>query len=459
MFFEQIKTPGLGCFSYAIGCPQAGVLAIVDPRRDIGVYLDFARKHGMSITHIFETHVHADHISGARELARATGAKIYIHESALVGYEAEKLSHGQKFTFGPAHVEVLHTPGHTPNSVSLIVTDTMRSGEPEMILTGDLLFVGDTGRPDLPGDEILDEQVQNLYDSLNRVLGHLPDGLEVYPAHGEGSLCGAGMSARPYSTLGYERKANPRLRLKNFDEFKKSVMFRLPMRPQSFSHIIATNLKGAPLLAGCEKTAVGKALTPGQVEKMQKEGAIILDVRDYLSFGGAHITGSVNVDATENSAINWIGTVVAPGSKIILVLSANDDFERMEKALLSIGYDDIAGYLDKGIRSWISAGKPTQALAHVSAADLKKWLTAPEPPLVIDVRNPWEFEENHLPGSVNMTFDEIVAGKGCPGDPDKPKVTLCRSGYRSSIAASVLQANGCRNLSLLAGGIALMLDG
>lgn len=252
MFFKQVTTPGLGCFSYLIGCPLAGRMAVVDPKRDIAVYLEEAHAHGMKITHIFDTHVHADHISGARELSRATGADIYIHESAPVEYEAKKLSHGDVFDFGAAHLQVLHTPGHTPNSISLLVTDKARSEKPQMILTGDLLFVGDTGRPDLPGEEILKEQIQNLFDSLNLTLGDLPDGLEVYPAHGQGSLCGGGMSAKPHSTLGYERLANPRLRLKDFEAFSQSILSQLPMRPQSFSHIIATNLRGAPLLPLCE---------------------------------------------------------------------------------------------------------------------------------------------------------------------------------------------------------------
>ena len=185
MFFQQITTPGLGCFSYIIGCPLAGVAAVVDPKRDAAVYAETASRHGMRITHIFDTHIHADHISGARELARMTGASIYIHESAPVGYKAEKVADGDAFTFGNAALRVLHTPGHTPNSISLLVTNLSRSEQPDMILTGDLLFVGDTGRPDLPGEDILDEQVRNLYDSLFRVLGALPDGLEVYPAHGQ----------------------------------------------------------------------------------------------------------------------------------------------------------------------------------------------------------------------------------------------------------------------------------
>jgi len=189
MYFNQIAVTGLGCLSYAIGCPRAKAMAVVDPKRDIEEYLNISREEGMQITHVFNTHVHADHVSGDQELRAATGADIYIHESAPVQYPHKDLNEGDVFGIGAAKMKVLHTPGHTPNAVSLLVTDTVRSEEPQMLLTGDLLFVGDIGRPDLPGAEILDEQVQNLYHSLYVKLAAYPDHLEVFPAHGQGSLC------------------------------------------------------------------------------------------------------------------------------------------------------------------------------------------------------------------------------------------------------------------------------
>lgn len=452
MFFQQFTTPGLGCFSYMIGCPLKGTAAVVDPRRDIDIYLETAKKNRMRITHIFDTHVHADHITGTRELARATGADIYIHESAPVGYEAKKLSHGDLFDFGGALIKVLHTPGHTPNSVSLLVTDIARNKEePQMILTGDLLFVGDTGRPDLPGEEILDEQVRNLYDSLNKTLGDLPDGLEVYPAHGAGSLCGGGLSAKPHSTLGYERRANPRMRLKNFEDFKKDVLSYLPMRPQSFSHIIATNMKGAPLLPLCDHS--DPALKPAQAEALAQEGAVLLDLREMLSFAAAHIPGSVNVDASSPPAPNWIGTVVAPSSKIVLIMNNNDEYQSRLTELRRIGYDDVAGYLDNGIQAWINAGKNIQSLRFISPDELRQKLSAAKPPRVLDVRTLKEFEGKKIDSAEHLPFDKLLAGKACPASKEEESVVVCASGYRSAIAASVLQARGCSNLSVLAGGM------
>ncbi len=451
MYFQQITTPGLGCFSYIIGCPRAGVMAVADPRRDIDVYLAVAKERGMRITHIFDTHVHADHISGARELSRAGGADIYLHESAPVEYEVKKVKDGDQFKLGNAVLRVLHTPGHTPNSISLLVTDLARSEQPAMILTGDLLFVGDTGRPDLPGEKILDEQICNLYDSLHTILGSLPDFLEVYPAHGQGSLCGGGMSAKPSSTLGYERIANPRMRLKDFAEFRADILGNLPMRPQSFSHIIATNIKGASLLA--DKGAQFNALAPGQVEELQAEGAVILDLRSALSFASAHIPGAVNVDAAQPPSINWIGTVIAPGKPLVLVLRDDDEYSGRLTELRRIGYDDVRGYLKGGMGAWLAAGKDTGSVVHVPACALKERLAEPEPAVIIDVRGPEEYAQGHLEGAVHMPFDEILKGRCCVSDPDVERIVVCQSGYRAAIAASLLLAFGCRKVSVAAGGL------
>ena len=452
MFFQQFTTPGLGCFSYMIGCPLEGTAAVVDPRRDIDIYLETAKNNRMRITHIFDSHVHADHISGTRELARATGANIYIHESAPVGYEAKKLSAGDVFDFGAAIIKVLHTPGHTPNSISLLVTDVARDKDaPQMILTGDLLFVGDTGRPDLPGEEILDEQIRNLYDSLHSTLGDLPDGLEVYPAHGAGSLCGGGMSAKPHSTLGYERKANPRMRLKDFDDFKKDILSYLPMRPQSFSHIIATNLKGVPLLPQCDDR--DPALSVPQVEELIKQGAVLLDLRELLSFASAHIPGSINVDASSPPAPNWIGTVVVPGSKLVLIMNNNGEYQSRLTDLRRIGYDDVAGFLNNGIQAWISAGKEIQSLSFISPPELKQKLAGPNPPRIIDVRTPKEWEERRIESAEHLPFDKLLSENTCPNVKDEETVVVCGTGYRSVIASSILQARGCSNLKTLAGGM------
>ena len=451
MYFEQISTPGLGCFSYAIGSSQAGVMAVVDPRRDIETYLRIAKEQGLRITHIFDTHVHADHISGTHELRAATGADLYIHENAPVGYEAKKIQNGDEFRLGDVVLRVLHTPGHTPNSVSLLVTDLARAATPALLLTGDLLFIGDVGRPDLPGAEIMTEQVENLYRSLYQTLAALPDELEVYPAHGQGSLCGQGMSAKPSSTLGLERKTNPMLNCADFQAFKSAVLARLPMRPQSFSEIIATNLDGPAVLAG--KPSPEYARSPEAVDEALRAGALPLDLRSTASFSKAHLKGSISVDANNPSMLNWIGVVVPPGLPLVLVLPANRGFEAILTELRRIGYDQIKGWLDDDLQAWQQSGRATESLPQLTAAELKQRLAGANPPTVIDVRNPEEFNARRIAGALNLPLNRLAVERTCPVAPDQEIVVMCQSGFRSVIGASILQSMGYSKISNLTGGI------
>ena len=448
MYFNQIAVPGLGCLSYVIGCPAARTMAVVDPKRDIQDYLDIAREEGMQITHVFNTHVHADHISGDQELRLATGADIYIHESAPVEYPHNPLKEGDRFDLGAARIEVLHTPGHTPNSISLLVTDKIRSPEPEMILTGDLLFVGDIGRPDLPGAEILDEQVQNLYNSLYVKLVDYPDHLEVFPAHGQGSLCGKGMSAKKSSTLGYERRANPMLQFPDFAAFKADVMSAFPMRPKSFTHIINTNLKGAVTLDTCP---MDKRLTPKQFQEHIDDGAVIIDARDSAAFGGFHIPGSINI-GFEKQLANWVGMVVAPESEIVLVVDDQEDYDRMVTELHRIGYDLIFGYLSGGIMAWLMGGYPVEQLEQTSPQQLFKEMKQKDVK-IIDVRTPAEWYTGHIEGAEHLPLSDILDQKLPECGKDEAIVLQCGTGYRSNIAASLLQQAGFSHVKSLAGGL------
>jgi glyoxylase-like metal-dependent hydrolase (beta-lactamase superfamily II)/rhodanese-related sulfurtransferase len=448
MYFKQIVTPGLGCFSYMIGCPRAKSVAVVDPKRDIRDYLDIARDEGMRITHVINTHVHADHISGDQELRAATGADIYVHKDSPVTYAHKGLNEGDVIEIGAARMEVLFTPGHTPQSISLVVTDLVRSAEPEMILTGDLLFVGDIGRPDLPGNQILEGQVKNLYDSLYVKLAKYPDHMEVFPAHGQGSLCGRGMSAKQSSTLGYERRANPMLRFADFESFKKEVLSAFPVRPKSFSHIIAANMKGANLLDACP---LERSLTPEQFEQEMKGGATVIDVREAAAFGGMHIPGSLNI-GFEKQLANWVGMVVDPDADILLVTPSRDDYERMTVELHRIGYDRIMGYLRDGVMGWLLSGRPVDRLSLIAprelAGDLDKGAIT-----VVDVRTPAEWAAGHLAGAVHIPLTALIEGTSPDLPQSAPLATLCASGYRSNIAASLLLKKGFTNVSSLAGGI------
>ena len=447
MYFKQLTTEGLGCYSYAIGCPAAGEMIIVDPKRDVQEYLDISREEGMKIIKVINTHVHADHVGGEQELKSITGAELMIHENAKVEYEHTPISEGDSFTVGSVKLDFIYTPGHTPNAISILVTDMMRGDEPWMILTGDLLFVGDIGRPDLPGNEILDEQVENLYNSLYVKFAKLPDYLEVYPAHGQGSLCGKGMSAKPSTTLGYERRHNPMLQFESFAEFKKKVLESFPSRPKSFTHIIKTNFEGAPLLERCP---LDRAMSPEKFKQMIEDGCTVIDVRDAAGFGGFHIPGSINI-GLEKQLANWVGMAVEPDADLLLVVNSKENYDRMCLELHRIGYDKIFGYLQGGISAWLMAGYKVESLAQKSAQDLHQAIKEGKEFTLLDVRTPAEWGSGHVKGAVHKPFAQAL-DEGINVDKDHPILVMCGSGYRSNIVGSALQNNGYTQVCSLAGG-------
>jgi glyoxylase-like metal-dependent hydrolase (beta-lactamase superfamily II)/rhodanese-related sulfurtransferase len=453
MYFKQISIPGLGCMSYVIGCPGAKAMAVVDPKRDIQDYLDISREEGMRITHIIDTHVHADHVSGAHELRSVTGAEILMYETSPVEFRFRKVAEGERLEIGNARLEFLHTPGHTPDALSVLVTDLSRSEDPWMILTGDVLFVGDIGRPDLAGADVIDQQVRNLYNTLYVKFAELPDHLEVFPAHGMGSLCGKGMSAKPSSTLGFERRHNPMLQYASFEEFHKVMTADYPTRPKSFEHIIGTNREGAPLLECCP---LEKAMTPEQFEERMAEGYMVIDTRDTAAFGGFHIPGSLNI-GFEKQLANWVGMVVPPDADLLLVVEDRERYDAMVTELHRIGYDRIFGYLAGGINAWLLSGRDLQRLDQVSAGELAKLQN--DPALrIVDVRTPAELSGGSIPGAQHTPLTEVLdRGVDLPKDADM--VVYCGSGYRSNIAASALKKHGFQNVRSLAGGVMAWTQG
>lgn len=444
MYFRQIMTPGLGCFSYCIGCAQAGTMIVVDPKRDIQDFLDIARDEGMRITHIINTHLHADHISGDQELQAATGAEICMYEGSPVSFPFRALREGDMLQVGMTQLQVLFTPGHTPHSLSLVVTDTQRSSEPQFILTGDLLFVGDTGRPDLAGEELLEEQIKNLYTSLYEKLKPYPDYLEVFPGHGHGSLCGKGISSKRSSTLGYERKANPMLQYTSFESFHDAATGVFPERPKSFTHIIATNTRGADLLETC---TLDRALNVTQFAEAMAEGAVVIDTRDSVAFGGGHIPGSVNI-GFESQLANWVGMVISPDVDLLLVTAEPEDYGRMLTELHRIGYDRVTGYLLGGIKAWIFSGRSVAQLDQISSEAVQSDTSA----TLIDVRTAAEWKSGHLQGAKHVPLTEILDGKIPNLDKDKNTVVYCGTGFRSNIAGSLLAQAGFTNIQAMAGG-------
>ena len=454
MYFQQITVPGLGCNSYVLGCPAARQMVVVDPKRDVQDYMDISRNEGMKITHIIETHIHADHVSGQQELKSRTGADICILDSSPVEYEHSRLTEGQRIEFGAVRMEVITTPGHTPQSLSLLVSDLMRSQDPWMLLTGDLLFVGAIGRPDLAGAEILDEQVHNLYTSLYEKLGRLPDYLEVYPAHGQGSLCGKGLSSKTSSTLGYERRTQSALQYSDFESFRRDMSGEFPVRPKSFTHIIETNRQGPPLLERCP---LERALNPDRFQELWEQKATIIDTRDTGAFGGFHIPGSINI-GFEKQMANWIGMVVDPLADILLVVDDREKYEQMTVELHRIGYDNIHGYLAGGMSAWISHGMPIDSLSPISVHELKAKMDRQDVGPIIDVRTPEERANGFVPNSRHVPMTSILESSLDEAQ-DQEVVLVCGSGYRANIVASRLKQDGFTHVHSLAGGIGAWNNG
>jgi len=447
MFFKQFKVEGLGCLSYMVGCPLAGQAYVIDPKRDIADYLAAAEENGLGITGIIDTHVHADHITGSQELRAATGADIYMEHAAGVAYEHKPLCDGDRIEIGKAVIDVLATPGHTPNAITLAITDLSRGETPELLLTGDLLFVGSIGRPDLAGGELLDEQIKNLYASLYEKLGAFPDLVEIYPAHGQGSLCGSGLSAKPSSTLGFERKHNPYLNL-SFEEFKKGLSAGLPVRPKNFTHIIAQNKQGPGLLS--DLTRPGR-LTALELKKEISAGSTAVDIREAASFGGAHIPGSINVGFSPQSP-TWLGMVVDPSAKIVLVAASASEAEQAIVAFRRAGYDGMCGY-HVGVGDWISRGEETGFLPQLSIHGLKRVLDKYANHIVLDVRRDDEWQAGRVPGAVHVPLQHLIEKGIDLGAPEHISV-ICRTGYRSNIAASVLKSRGFEHVYSVIGGMA-----
>ena len=447
MFFKQFTVTGMGCLSYIIGCPQAGIACIVDPKRDVDDYIKVARENNLKITHIFETHVHADHISGNMELQSRTGAEICMGAGTPATFAFKPVNEGDIFEFGSVKVEALSTPGHTPNSISLLVTDTVRNEKPWMILTGDCMFVGDVGRPDLAGKELIHEQAENLYDSLFNKLTRLPEGIEIFPAHGEGSLCGKGMSSKSSSTIGYEKESNPVFKLSQ-EDFLLSMTGSFPDRPKSFTHIITTNKSGVPLLDRCP---VLRDLTPLQVKKEIDRGVVILDTRDTASFGGVHIPGSINIGFAKQTA-NWIGMVIEPDAELILVVTSEKAYSDMLVELHRIGYDKVIGYLYGGMTSWQEAGMPIEQLWQISASRLHEKITNGNISHLFDVRSEIEWNSGHIKEAQHLPLNQLL--KETPDIPrDEEVIVTCGVGYRGNIAASYLQSQGFQHVHSLAGGM------
>jgi hydroxyacylglutathione hydrolase len=448
MHFKQFYLGCLAHASYLIG--SEGEAAVVDPQRDVEQYVEEAGARGLRIKYVVETHLHADFVSGHQELAARTGAEIVFGARAGAEFPHLAVSDGDELAVGSARLHILETPGHTPESISILVSDPSDDGEPTRVLTGDTLFIGDVGRPDLVAarGQTPQEMAGLLYESLHGKLLALPDSVEVYPAHGAGSMCGRNISKETSSTIGEQRRTNYALQSMEKEAFVAMMTTDLPPAPRYFSMDAQINRTGAPPLAALAPPA---ALSPEEVRRLAADGAVLLDVRDAGAFGAGHLPGSVNVGLGGQFA-SWAGSLVPGGSTIVLVADGEEQVREAVVRLARVGLENVAGYLDGGIAAWDAAGLEIRALAQMPVDELRAQIDERRPGLqIVDVRRPGEYASGHVPGAVSAPLgssEDVVAGL----DPNAPTAVICAGGYRSSAAASLLEQRGFSDLYNVVGG-------
>jgi hydroxyacylglutathione hydrolase len=446
MFIQQFFIEGLGCASYLVGDEQTNSAAVIDPDREVQKYLDAAHERGLKITHIVETHLHADHISGNTELAARTGATIYLHESADAQFPHASLREGDTLAFGGVRIHILHTPGHTLESITLLLADTARSDEPALALTGDTLFVGDVGRPDLVGStgarsvgsaDAAQQLAGAMHDSLQQKILPLHDGLIVYPGHGAGSLCGRAIGALRVTSLGYERQFNPALAPRTREEFIVFATSDLPEQPGNHKSIKAMNRQGPRVLGDIE----ARALDLNQAIAYFQRGAGLLDTRAKAAYIARHIPGSVHLEANDQLS-NRVGMALPPQIPLVLLLDDVSDYRRVFYMLARVGYDNVVGYLPD-LDAWEARGLPVVSgdIQDLDPRELETLLREGPPLQILDVREPWEFRMGHVPGAKLIPLGELQA-RAQELDPNIPVAVICQSGNRSQTGAAILAQKG-----------------
>lgn len=444
MYFEQFYLGCLAHASYLLG--SQGEAVVVDPQRDVDIYLKAAQDHGLAIRHIFETHLHADFVSGHIELAARTGAKIYMGPQSGATFPHVDVHDDFELRIGTMRISVLETPGHTPESVCLVIADEEKSPKPWAVLTGDTLFIGDVGRPDLSRTHTPQQLAGLLYDSLHGKLLKLSDDVLVYPAHGAGSLCGRNMRAERSSTIGTERLTNYALQIKNREEFIQQLTANLPTRPDYFLQDAEINREGAPALAALPEL---RAISPQELQSVLEQGVIALDVRPGEEFAAGHVPGSVNI-ALSGQFATWAGTVLGLSSHPILIADSLEQVEEARLRLARVGIQVDGRYLEPGIGAWKQAGLPLAELPQITVQNLTQQLDAGKVQ-VLDVRRGPEWQAGHIADATWWPLDNFRVS---PPEVDRkvPVAVHCKGGYRSMIACSLLQRAGFENVVNVSGG-------
>src|SRR3954452_8220232 len=434
MLLRQVIHEDLGCASYLVGDTSAGVAAVVDPQWHIKPYLRLSRLHGVRIEHVLETHTHADHVSGHGRLSRATGAVIHIHGLADADYPHEPLADGWRLDLGQLQVEAIHTPGHRPEHTSFLLRDSSSGGEPFAILTGDSLFAGDVARPDLAVDPA--EGALSIYRSLTERLLTFSDCLEVWPGHLGGSLCGsAAIENKTSTTIGFERAHNLALKAAGEEEFVRANLAGLGSKPPNVEHVVALNR--GPFL---EDLGAPTPLSPRAVEVGIAEGAVIVDARTNEQFDEAHIPGAISASAYDTGFATKVARVVDPDVEVVVV-AASDGYELEAAELLASVGLRVRGFLSGGMTAWRSEERPVERLELIDPDELAARLGQGNGLLVLDVRDPGEFEAGRIPGSLNVPYGELP-DRLSELPRDDTIAAICSGGKRSGLAASILQREG-----------------
>ena len=448
MYFKQFYLACLAHASYLIG--SDGEAAVVDPQRDVDEYIEEAEAQGLKIKYVIETHLHADFVSGHRELAARTGAEIVFGEKADAVFPHRAVKDGEELRVGNTRLQILETPGHTPESICILVTDESDTS-PQKILTGDTLFIGDVGRPDLAGGKGHTPQTmaEMMYDTLHEKLLKLPDETEVYPAHGAGSMCGKNLSTETSSTIGQQRKFNYALQPMTKEEFVAMMLTDLAEAPVYFSRDAEINRAGAGAL---NQLPPPRALSAAEVQELMVEDYVVLDVRSAAEFGAGHVPGSLNIGLGGQFA-SWAGSLIPMEASIIIVADSNERVSEAQLRLARVGLENVKGFLSGGIAAWKEAGLHVAGVTQISVSDLKKLIDAESELQLIDVRRPAEYTSGHAPRAVTaplinlrMTLPKLSL------NPSQPTAVICAGGYRSSAATSILQQNGFTNLFNVTGG-------
>jgi hydroxyacylglutathione hydrolase len=450
MIFRQFHLESLGHASYMVGDPKTGKALILDARRDVDIYIDAARGSGLRIAYAIDSHGHNDYLSGITELRERTDVEVLAFADGDFRYEHTDVKDGDRISFGDVTVEIVHTPGHTPEHISLLIYDGETGDEPVLFLSGGAVLVGDLARPDLLGgeDQAREAAREYCHTIQDRILFRLPEHLEVFPTHVAGSLCGGNIGSRLSTTLGYELKTNPILaRVASSEEFVEECirLDNLPAVPPYWKRMRKQNMEGVAPLGVLREPP---ALKPDDFAAAIDAGGLVLDARSAEAFSGSHIPRSLNV-GLGSSFSTWAGTIVPDGARVLLVLERPDDLWEATWQLLRIGYEVPAGWLSGGMFAWRTQGKPLQTTPPISVQELHEDRGRLH---VLDVRQPAEWANGHIPDAQFITGAELPERIADVPD-DRPVAVVCGSGFRSSAAASLLRHRGRRNSINVLGGM------